>query len=162
MFSGELDQDFSDPLSEDGDSDSLIEENSDAENDLEVERIILDQSQHVNGNISKTERQNLSSLSKAGLLLNKQLKKENSKMHLSSAKNGVAHDFTLEHVDFINQAACLLEEFDKINEEAYLPVIKVLFDWLRINPDVLKTSGKVYRYTVYTVIFLYVLLFVYY
>ena len=143
MSSGELDQDFSDALSEDGDSDSVIEENSDVENDMEVERITLDKNQRVNGKISKTERENLSSLSKAGLLLNKQLKKENSKMHLNSPKNGVVHEFTLEHVDFINQAACLLEEFDKINEEAYLPVIKVLFDWLRINPDVLKTSGKV-------------------
>lgn len=126
----------------------MIEEHSDVENDLEVEKIILDKNQkHVNGKISKRERENLSSLSKAGLLLNKQLKKENSKMHLNSAKNGVVHNFTLEHVDFINQAACLLEEFDKINEEAYLPVIKVLFDWLRINPDVLKTSGKVKKHT---------------
>jgi len=97
----------------------------------------------MNGGITKSERKNLSSLSKAGLLLNKQLKKENDKMHLNSTTNGVVHDFTLEHVDFINQAACLLDEFEKINEEAFLPVIKVLFDWLRINPDILKTSGKV-------------------
>ena len=78
LFLGELDQDFSDALSEDGDSDSLIEEHSDVENDLEVEKIILDKTQHhVNGKISKSERENLSSLSKAGLLLNKQLKKAN-------------------------------------------------------------------------------------
>uniref|UniRef100_A0A7M5WZX7 Protein SMG5 n=2 Tax=Clytia hemisphaerica TaxID=252671 RepID=A0A7M5WZX7_9CNID len=142
LSEGELDQDFSDTLSED--SDSVIEETSDAENDLEVERIVLERGARppINGKISKSERENLSSLSKAGLLLNKQLKKENNKMHLNSLSNGIVHDFTLEHVDFINQAACLLEDFEKINNEAFLPVVKVLFDWLRINPDILKTSGK--------------------
>lgn len=96
-----------------------------------------------NGIITKFARKNLSSLSKAGILLNKQLKKDNHKLHLSSTTNGVAHDFALDNVDFINHAACLLDDFEKINEVGYLPVIKILFDWLRMNPDVLKTSGKV-------------------
>lgn len=96
-----------------------------------------------NGFITKSARKNLSSLSKAGLLLNKQLKKDNHKLHVNSTSNGVIHDFSLENVDFINHAASLLDDFEKINEMAYLPVIKILFDWMKLNPEILKTSGKV-------------------
>lgn len=144
LSEGELDQEYSDGYSEDGDSDSVIEDDSDVENDMEVARIIHENkpASQSNGVLTKTERKNLSSLSKAGILLNKQLKKDNNKMHLHTSMNGIVHDATLEHVDFINQAAFLLDEFEKINEESYLPVIKILFDWLRINPDTLKTSGK--------------------
>lgn len=160
-YAGELDQDLSDLTS--GDSDSMNEDLSDDENDLEVARIIHEDQNGScssaisgshnnttggiipNGIITKSARKNLSSLSKAGILLNKQLKKENhhNKFHLNSSTNGVIHDFSLDNVDFINHAARLLEDFEKINEEAYLVVLKILFDWLRLNPEILKTSGKV-------------------
>ena len=53
------------------------------------------------------------------------------------------NEYVLEDVEFIQHAARLLDDFEELNEHAYLPVIKILFDWMKINPDVLKMSGKV-------------------
>lgn len=67
-------------------------------------------------------------------------------MHINSLSNGIIHDVILEDIEFINDAAKLLDDFEKINEEAYLPAIKVLFDWMKLNPEILKMSGKVCCY----------------
>ena len=67
-------------------------------------------------------------------------------MHINSLSNGIIHDVILEDIEFINDAAKLLDDFEKINEEAYLPAIKVLFDWMKLNTEILKMSGKVCCY----------------
>lgn len=142
IITGELDQDLTEESSED--SDSVVEEHSEDEIDVEVANFINPAKKSPpNGVISHHHRKKLSSLSKAGILLNKQLKKNNVKMHINSTSNGIIHDFVMEDIEFINQAAKLLDDFEKVNEEAYLPVIKIFFDWLKMNPDILKMSGKV-------------------
>lgn len=141
LSEGELDQDLTEESSED--SDSVVEEHSEDEIDVEVANFINPAKKSPpNGVISHHHRKKLSSLSKAGILLNKQLKKNNVKMHINSTSNGIIHDFVMEDIEFINQAAKLLDDFEKVNEEAYLPVIKIFFDWLKMNPDILKMSGK--------------------
>jgi len=148
LSEGEMDKDLNEDedFSEDDESDSVIEELSDKddENDLEVARLINpeDVKPLKNGMVTHQTRKKLSSLSKAAILLNKQLKHKNSKMHLKSTTNGVIHDFVMDDVEFINEAAKLLDDFEKINEEAFLPSIKVLFDWMKLNPDVLMITGK--------------------
>ena len=144
--SGELDrsdEDLSEEETdeEDEDSDFILEELSEDE-----ERETKPKNHRLNGIIRHNERRKLSSLSKAAVLLNKQLKKNNCKMHINSLSNGIIHDVILEDIEFINDAAKLLDDFEKINEEAYLPAIKVLFDWMKLNPEILKMSGKVCCY----------------
>ena len=84
--------------------------------------------------------------------MNKQLRKGNDKMMVPPRPNGLIANTTAtttttttleEDVEFIQSAARLLDDFEKLNEHAYLPVIKILFDWMKSNPDVLKMSGKV-------------------
>lgn len=141
LSEGELDASITDDSSDD--SDSLIEENSDDERSSELKALddLNSKEQPRNGIIPSNVRKKLSALSKAGILLNRQLKKNNHKMHVSTPTNGI-RDYVMEDVEYIHHAARLLDDFEKLNENAYLPVIKILFDWMKINPDVLKMSGK--------------------
>jgi len=152
LSEGELDNDISDS-SDDSDC-SIAEENSEEE----ATSFNNDSSNHRNHNNKHGTPRNggikphytskkLSILSKAGMLLNKQLKKNNHKVpHVASPSNGLNNsnnsEYVLEDVEFIHHAARLLDDFEELNEHAYLPVIKILFDWIKINPDVLKMSGK--------------------
>ena len=144
------------------DSDSVVEENSDEETNLEANNHLdrNDKEQPRNGIIPHYTRKKLSILSKAGILLNKQLKKNNHKMHIASPSNGIVNDYIMEDVEFIHHAARLLDDFEKLNENAYLPVIKILFDWMKINPDVLKMSGKVVVLFIFSSFLVQLILFV--
>ena len=96
----------------------------------------------VNGSISIKTRKTLNTLSHAGNKFNEQLKKNNHKMSVKPT-NGLINHVFMENVELVNDAAKLLDEFEKMNEEAYLPAVKILFDWMFANPDVLKMSAKV-------------------
>jgi protein SMG5 len=168
LSEGELDTNMDDDSSDD--SDSIIEENSDEEiapiattptatttrsiDDMKIDgyenngqpRNGIVNHNNNNNNNNNNMKKKFSILSKAGILLNKQLKKNNHKVHIPTTptnNNGISvSDYVLEDVEFIQHAARLLDDFEELNEHAYLPVIKILFDWMKINPDVLKMTGK--------------------
>jgi len=141
LSEGEINScDVSEELSED--SDSAVEEKSDAEEDTEVARINSRGGKvWQNGSITDSERKKLAALSKAGILLNKSNKVNQSK-HFLSSLNGITDDLLMDGVDFLNDAADLLDDFRKVNKDCYLPSIKILLDFIRFNPDVLKMCGK--------------------
>ncbi|XP_047140638.1 nonsense-mediated mRNA decay factor SMG5 isoform X1 [Hydra vulgaris] len=136
LSEGDMDEtldadDFSD------NEESIFALNDDIELDIPKDEI----GHKMNGAISFNTKKGLNSLSYAGQQFNEQLKKNNYKMSVKPT-NGLINHVFMENVELVNDAAKLLDEFEKINEEAYLPAVKILCDWMFANPDVLKMSAK--------------------